>query len=204
MNESSTQPQAAPTFSGAELLHRGLIEQGVTAMFGYPGGAALPIFDVLHESPIQFLLVRHEQGAAHMADGYARASGRAGVVLATSGPGATNLVTGLATAYFDSIPVVAFTGQVKSHLIGNDAFQEADMTGISRPVTKHNVLVRRVEDVARVVNEAFWVATTSRPGPVLVDLPVDVMTARTAPIAGGRSAEIARLQAATSFTPPPD
>jgi acetolactate synthase-1/2/3 large subunit len=165
------------TRTGAELFHQALLGQGVEAIFGYPGGAALPIFDALHGSSIKFFLVRHEQGAAHMADGFARASGRPGVVLATSGPGATNLVTGLATAYFDSIPVVAFTGQVQSHLIGNDAFQEADMTGISRPVTKHNCLVRRAEDLPRIVNEAFYVATTSRPGPVLVDVPVDVMTA---------------------------
>ena len=175
----SQQPIITPlaTRTGAELFHQALLGQKVEAIFGYPGGAALPIFDALHESPIKFFLVRHEQGAAHMADGFARASGRPGVVLATSGPGATNLVTGLATAYFDSIPVVAFTGQVQSHLIGNDAFQEADMTGISRPVTKHNCLVRRAEDIPRIVNEAFYVATTSRPGPVLVDVPVDVMTA---------------------------
>ncbi len=171
--------------TGATLFHRALIRHDVQAVFGFPGGAALPIFDELSQSPIRFFLVRHEQGAAHMADGYARAGGRPGVVLVTSGPGATNLVTGLATAHFDSSPVVAFTGQVKSHLIGNDAFQEADVTGITRPVTKHNWLVRRVEDVERAVGEAFHVATTGRPGPVLIDLPVDVMTARALPCPDG-------------------
>jgi acetolactate synthase-1/2/3 large subunit len=138
----------------------------------------LPIFDVLYASPIKFILTRHEQGATHMADGYARSTGRVGVVLVTSGPGATNIVTGLATAHMDSSPVVAFTGQVRSNLIGNDAFQEADVTGITRPVTKHNFLVRRVEDLGRTVKEAFHIARTGRPGPVVVDIPTDVEMAK--------------------------
>ncbi len=162
--------------TGARIFHEMLLEQGVETMFGFPGGMVLPIFDVLYSSPIKFVLTRHEQGAAHMADGYARSTGRTGVVIATSGPGATNLVTGLATAYMDSIPVVAFTGQVRSTLIGNDAFQEADMTGITRPVTKHNMLVKRVEDLGRAIREAFHIAGTGRPGPVLVDIAVDATT----------------------------
>jgi acetolactate synthase-1/2/3 large subunit len=153
-----------------------LLSEGVDVMFGFPGGTVLPIFDVLYKSPIKFVLTRHEQGAGHMADGYARCSGKVGVVLATSGPGATNLVTALATANMDSIPMVALTGQVRSPLIGNDAFQEADMTGITRPITKHNFLVKRVEDLGRTVKEAFHLARTGRPGPVLVDIPVDVTT----------------------------
>ncbi|MCG3180989.1 MAG: Acetolactate synthase isozyme 3 large subunit [Phycisphaerae bacterium] len=188
---ASIESSSSATLTGAQLFHRALLNQGVEVMFGYPGGAALPLFDVLHDSPIRFVLVRHEQGAAHMADGYARASGRPGVVLVTSGPGATNLVTGLATAHFDSVPVVAFTGQVKSHLIGNDAFQEADVTGITRPVTKHNALCRDASAVARMVNEAFFVATTGRPGPVLVDLPVDLMNQ---PVTPGPGHERPRLR----------
>jgi len=159
---------------GAEIFHQMLLDEGVDIMFGFPGGMVLPIFDVLYRSPIKFILSRHEQGATHMADGYARATGKVGVVIATSGPGATNLVTGLATANMDSVPVVAFTGQVRSWLIGNDAFQEADITGITRPITKHNILVKRVEDLGRSVKEAFYIARTGRPGPVLVDIPVDV------------------------------
>jgi len=159
---------------GAEIFHEVLLEQGVEVMFGFPGGMVLPIFDVLYSSPIKFFLTRHEQGATHMADGYARVTGRPGVVLVTSGPGATNIVTGLANAYMDSIPMVAFTGQVKTALIGNDAFQEADMTGITRPITKHNFMVKRVEDLGRIMREAFHIATTGRPGPVLIDLPADV------------------------------
>ncbi|HNX27163.1 MAG TPA: biosynthetic-type acetolactate synthase large subunit [Phycisphaerae bacterium] len=163
--------------NGAQLLNQILIEQGVTTLFGYPGGVLLPIFDVLYDSPLKFVLTRHEQGACHMADGYARSSGKVGVVIATSGPGATNLVTGLATANMDSVPIVAITGQVKSDLIGNDAFQEADLTGITRPITKHNVLVKDVRDLGRVLNEAFYIANSGRPGPVLVDIPVDITTA---------------------------
>jgi acetolactate synthase-1/2/3 large subunit len=164
--------------SGAEVFHQMLLEEGVEIMFGFPGGAVLPIFDVLYRSPIKFILTRHEQGATHMADGYARSTGRVGVVIATSGPGATNLVTGLATANMDSIPLVAFTGQVRSNLIGNDAFQEADITGVTRPITKHNFLVKRVEDLGRTVKEAFYIARTGRPGPVLVDIAVDSTVAR--------------------------
>ena len=147
------------------------------SIFGYPGGVVLPLFDELYESMDKFVLTRHEQGAAHAADGYARSTGKVGVVLATSGPGACNLITGLATAHMDSIPMVAFTGQVKTALIGNDAFQEADVTGITRPVTKYNILVKDVKDLARVIHEAFHVARTGRPGPVLVDIPFDVSLA---------------------------
>ncbi len=162
--------------TGAQVFHEMLKEEGVEVLFGYPGGVLLPIFDEIYESPIQFVLTRHEQGACHMADGYARSTGKTGVVIATSGPGATNIVTGLATANMDSIPMVAFTGQVKTQLIGNDAFQEADMTGITRPVTKHNFLVKDVKDLGRIIKEAFYIARTGRPGPVLVDIPVDTTT----------------------------
>lgn len=165
-------------WTGAQLFEEVLRAEGAEMIFGFPGGMVLPIFDVLYRSPIKFILTRHEQGAAHMADGYARSTGKVGVVLATSGPGATNLVTGLATACMDSVPMVAFTGQVRSTLIGNDAFQEADMTGITRPVTKHNFLVKRVEDLGRVIHEAFHLARTGRPGPVLVDIPVDTTTCK--------------------------
>ncbi|MBL7071929.1 MAG: biosynthetic-type acetolactate synthase large subunit [Candidatus Omnitrophica bacterium] len=159
---------------GAEILIKALEKEGVDVIFGYPGGSVLPIFDALYDAPVKFMLTRHEQGAAHAADGYARATGKVGVCLATSGPGATNLVTGLATAYMDSVPVVAITGQVKTFLIGNDAFQEADVTGITRPVTKHNYLVKDVKELAATVKEAFHIASTGRPGPVVIDVPVDV------------------------------
>ncbi|MCE5277136.1 MAG: biosynthetic-type acetolactate synthase large subunit [Planctomycetaceae bacterium] len=161
--------------SGAQMIERTLREEGVDLIFGFPGGVVLPLFDVLYGSPIKFVLTRHEQGATHMADGYARATGKPGVVIVTSGPGATNTVTGLANANMDSIPMVVITGQVKSTLIGNDAFQEADMTGITRPITKHNFLVKRAEDLGRVLHEAFHIARTGRPGPVLVDVPVDAL-----------------------------
>jgi acetolactate synthase-1/2/3 large subunit len=160
---------------GAEILLQCLQEEGVDTVFGYPGGAVLPIYDALYESSIRHILARHEQGVAHAADGYARATGKVGVCIATSGPGATNLVTGIATAYMDSIPMVCFTGQVGTSLIGRDAFQEADITGITLPITKHNYVVERTEDVARIVKEAFYIARTNRPGPVVVDLPKDVM-----------------------------
>jgi len=160
--------------TGAEILIECLKREGVEVMFGYPGGVVLPIFDELYDSDIKFILVRHEQGAAHAADGYARATGKVGVCLATSGPGATNLTTGIANAYMDSIPIVAITGQVKTFLIGNDAFQEADVTGVTRPITKHNYLVKDTVDLARIVREAFYIASTGRPGPVLIDIPVDV------------------------------
>ena len=162
--------------SGAQILLQMLIEHGVTDAFGYPGGAILPTFDQLYDAKLNFILVRHEQGAGHMADGYARATGKPGIVIVTSGPGATNTVTPLATAYMDSIPMIVFSGQVRTYVIGNDAFQEADVTGITRPVTKRNYLVKNVKDLPRIINEAFIIATTGRPGPVLVDLPVDVTT----------------------------
>ena len=165
--------------SGAKILIESLKKEGVEIIFGYPGGQVLPIFDQLYDSSVKLMLVRHEQAAAHAADGYARATGKTGVCLATSGPGATNLVTGIATAYMDSILMVAITGQVKSFLIGNDAFQEADITGITRPITKHNYLVEDVKDLARVVKEAFHIASTGRPGPVLIDIPSDIQMQET-------------------------
>src|SRR5574341_312408 len=166
--------------TGAEIFCESLRHEGVKTVFGLPGGVVLKIFDVLcQQKDIQFILTRHEQGAAHMAEGYAKATGKAGVVLVTSGPGMTNIVTGLADAYMDSVPLVAFTGQVSTDLIGNDAFQEADNVGISRPCTKHNVLVKDVNDLAQVIKEAFYIATSGRPGPVLVDIPKDVSIART-------------------------
>jgi acetolactate synthase-1/2/3 large subunit len=163
--------------TGAEILLESLKQEGVQVVFGIPGGVVLKIFDVLHQQKdIEVVLTRHEQGAAHMAEGYAKATGKAGVTLVTSGPGMTNIVTGLADAFMDSVPLVALTGQVSTNLIGNDAFQEADNVGISRPCTKHNVLVKDVNDLARTIKEAFYIATTGRPGPVLVDIPKDVST----------------------------
>jgi len=159
--------------TGAQILWECLVREGVTDVFGYPGGAILPAYDALLEYPIRHVLVRHEQGATHMADGYARASGRVGVAIATSGPGATNMVTGIATAMMDSSPIVCVTGQVGSRLIGSDAFQEADITGITLPITKHNYLVTSAEDVAPAVREAFAVAAGGRPGPVLIDITKD-------------------------------
>jgi len=163
--------------TGAKILVEGLQHEGVEIIFGYPGGALLPVYDELYNSPMKHILVRHEQAAAHAADGYARASGRVGVCLATSGPGACNLVTGIATAYMDSIPVVAITGQVPTALLGNDAFQEADITGITTPITKYNYLVKDVADLGMVVREAFYISGTGRPGPVLIDLPKDIQNA---------------------------
>jgi len=168
--------RAEPSQSGAEILLRALKDQGVEVIFGYPGGAVLPIYDaIFNQNAIRHILVRHEQGAVHAAEGYARSTGKVGVVLVTSGPGATNAVTGLVDALMDSIPVVCLTGQVPTHLIGNDAFQEADTTGITRPATKHNYLVKRPQDLARVVHEAFYVARSGRPGPVVIDLPKDIV-----------------------------
>src|SRR5713226_2840647 len=165
--------------TGAEIFVEALRHEGVKTVFGLPGGVVLKIFDVLcQQKDIELVLTRHEQGAAHMAEGYAKATGRAGVVLVTSGPGMTNIVTGLADAYMDSVPLVAFTGQVSTDLIGNDAFQEADNVGISRPCTKHNVLVKDVNDLAQRIKEAFYIATSGRPGPVLVDIPKDVSIAK--------------------------
>ena len=162
--------------TGAQILLECLKREGVEVIFGYPGGAILPLVDELPNWGFRNILVRHEQAAVHAADGYARASGKVGVCLVTSGPGATNTVTGIATAYMDSIPVVVFTGQVPVHLIGNDAFQEADIVGITRPCTKHNYLVTDVKKLARIVREAFYIARSGRPGPVLVDLPKNVLT----------------------------
>ena len=166
--------------TGSEILLRCLIREGVDTIFGYPGGAVLPIYDSLYHEEIRHVLARHEQGAIHMAEGYARVTGKPGVVIATSGPGATNLVTGIANAYMDSIPLVCITGNVPQNLIGTDAFQEADITGITMPITKHNYFVTDVRDLARVVKEAFVIASTGRPGPVLIDIPKDVSNAKAA------------------------
>jgi acetolactate synthase I/II/III large subunit len=163
--------------TGAEILCESLTKLGVRHIFGYPGGAILPVYDALGKSKLHHILVRHEQGATHMADGYARASGGVGVAMATSGPGATNMVTGIATAMLDSSPVVCITGQVSSKLLGSDAFQEIDITGITMPITKHNVVVSRAEDIARTVREAFLIANSERPGPVLVDITKDAQQA---------------------------
>jgi len=161
--------------TGAEIVVQSLIEEGVDHLFGYPGGAVLNIYDAIHQQDgLQHILVRHEQAATHAADGYARSTGKPGVVLVTSGPGATNAVTGIATAYMDSIPMVVLTGQVPLHLIGNDAFQEVDSVGITRPVVKHNFLVEDIKDLAATIKKAFYVATTGRPGPVVVDIPKDI------------------------------
>ncbi len=170
-----------PELTGSDILVECLLREGVDVVFGYPGGAILPTYDALYKyrDYIHHVLVRHEQGSSHMADGYARASGKVGVCMATSGPGATNLVTGLATAMMDSVPVVAITGQVPTAAIGSDAFQETDVTGVTLPVTKHNYLVTDVEELAYVVREAFHIARTGRPGPVLIDLPKDVQNAKT-------------------------
>src|SRR3979411_2980134 len=163
--------------TGSQILWECLEQQGVTTVFGYPGGAILPAYDALKYSNIHPVLVRHEQGATHMADGYARAGGGVGVAIATSGPGATNLVTGIATAMMDSSPIVCITGQVGSKLIGYDAFQETDITGITLPITKHNYLVTRAEDLAAAMREAFWLAKSGRPGPVLIDVTKDAQQA---------------------------
>jgi acetolactate synthase-1/2/3 large subunit len=165
------------TLTGAEIVWATLVGEGVTDVFGYPGGAILPIYDALRKFPIHHPLVRHEQGAAHMADGYARASGKVGVAMATSGPGATNLITGIATAMLDSIPIVCITGNVSSKVLGTDAFQEVDITGITLPVTKHNILVNRAEDIAHALRYAFQIARSGRPGPVLVDITKDAQQA---------------------------
>ena len=161
--------------NGAQIFLESLIREQVKVIFGYPGGSVLDVYNYLYESKLQHILVRHEQAAVHAADGYARATGDVGVCLVTSGPGATNTVTGIATAYMDSIPIVVFTGQVPTMLIGNDAFQEADIVGITRPCTKHNYLVREVKEIAATIKEAFYIARSGRPGPVLVDLPKDVL-----------------------------
>jgi acetolactate synthase-1/2/3 large subunit len=169
---------SAEPISGADIVIKALVDQGVDVVFGYPGGAVLPIYDSLFkQNSLRHVLVRQEGGAVHAAEGYARSTGKVGVVLVTSGPGATNAVTGLTDALMDSVPVVCLTGQVPTHLIGNDAFQEADTTGITRPCTKHNYLVRSVDELARVMHEAFYIAKSGRPGPVVIDLPKDVLFA---------------------------
>ena len=164
--------------TGAQIIWETLVKEGVEVVFGYPGGAIMPAYDAMLGYPsIHHVLVRHEQGAAHMADGYARASGKVGVCMATSGPGATNLVTGIATAMLDSSPIVCITGQVTSSLLGSDAFQETDITGVTLPITKHNYLVTRAEDIAPTIREAFFIAKSGRPGPVLVDITKDAQQA---------------------------
>jgi acetolactate synthase-1/2/3 large subunit len=176
MGHSSQNDSPSPhttRLTGSEITWATFVGEGVSDVFGYPGGAILPIYDAMRKFPIRHILVRHEQGATHMADGYARASGRVGVAIATSGPGATNMVTGLATAMMDSVPIVCITGQVSSKVLGSDAFQEVDITGISLPITKHNYLVTRPEDIASALREAFLVARSGRPGPVLVDITKD-------------------------------
>ena len=166
---------AAKNLNGGQIVCEALLNEGVDVVFGLPGGAILPLYGELSSYPkLRHILVRHEQGAAHAADGYARATGKVGVVFATSGPGATNLITGLATAMMDSVPMVAITGQVGRAAIGTDAFQETDITGVTLPVTKHNYLVMRAEDLGPTLHEAFHIARTGRPGPVLIDIPKDV------------------------------
>ncbi|MBN1817259.1 MAG: biosynthetic-type acetolactate synthase large subunit [Sedimentisphaerales bacterium] len=176
-NKTSETTARPPRKPGSQIIVDTLIEQGADVLFGYLGGVVLPLFDKLYDAPIRFIIPRHEQGGCHMADAYARATGKVGVVIATSGPGATNLTTGLANAMMDSVPIVAITGQVRTELIGNDAFQEADTTGITRPVTKHNEIVKDPSLLAQTIREAFYIASTGRPGPVLVDIPVDMQTA---------------------------
>src|SRR6187455_1879091 len=165
--------------TGAEMVIEALADQGVQHIFGYPGGAVLPIYDaIFQQQMVQHILVRHEQGAVHAAEGYARSTGKVGCVLVTSGPGATNAMTGITDALMDSIPIVVITGQVPTHLIGTDAFQECDTVGITRHCTKHNYLVRNIEDLPRILHEAFYVASNGRPGPVVVDIPKDVQFAK--------------------------
>src|SRR4051794_25183906 len=190
------------TFTGSQILCRALLQQGVDVLFGYPGGAIMPFYHALPEYPgLRHVLVRHEQAAAHAADGYARASGRAGVCVATSGPGATNLVTGLATAHMDSTPVVAITGQVSRTMLGRDAFQETDIIGITQPITKHNRLVEDVTELAEAVREAFYIAQEGRPGPVLIDVPKDVQNQRGRWEVGKRGSH--GMEPGSSSTSPP-
>src|SRR5436305_7758945 len=169
---------ANPLLSGANILLNCLVREGVDLIFGYPGGVTLPLYDAMYDHQIRHVLVRHEQNAAFAAQGYYRSTGRTGVCCATSGPGATNLVTGLVDAMMDSIPLVAITGQVTSKLIGSDAFQEADTFGITRPATKHNFMVKTVQELPQIIHEAFYIAASGRPGPVLVDIPKDIFQAR--------------------------
>src|SRR2546428_8680474 len=171
----TTEAMEARELTGSQILCEALMREGVELLYGYPGGAIMPFYDALTSySKLHHVLVRHEHAGARAADGYARATGKVGVCVATSGPGATNLVTGLATAYMDSTPIVAITGQVARHLIGRDAFQETDVLGVTQPITKHNFLVQRIEDIADIVHEAFRIARSGRPGPVLIDVPKDV------------------------------
>jgi len=186
MSKDTPPPSAPARKPGSQIIVDTLLEQGVEVMFGYLGGVMLPLFDKLYGSPIRFIIPRHEQGGCHMADAYARTTGRVGVIVATSGPGATNLTTGLATAMMDSVPLVALTGQVRTELIGNDAFQEADTTGITRPITKHNVIVKNPNELASTIREAFYIASTGRPGPVLVDIPVDMQVTEVVPTPPGK------------------
>ena len=180
----------------ARVILEALKREGVDTIFGFPGGVLLPLYDALYDFDINHILVRHEQGAGHAADGYARASGKVGVCMATSGPGATNLVTPIANAYMDSVPMVAITGQVSRHLIGLDSFQEADVTGITLPIVKHSYLVKNSADLPRIIREAFYIAGTGRPGPVVVDIPVDVTKEDMEFDRGGASADApAGLQA---------
>src|SRR5687767_7375408 len=180
--DATAQPAIGPeraAMYGSEVVLQPLVEPGAEVVFAYPGGAVLPIYDaIFKQDKIRHILVRHEQGAVHMAEGYARATGRVGVVLVTSGPGATNAVTGIANAYMDSTPIVVITGQVPKHLIGTDAFQEVDTVGITRPCVKHNYLVREARDLPAIVREAFHLARSGRPGPVVIDIPKDVTAAR--------------------------
>src|SRR5437763_7313533 len=178
--QQTSQPDEMRELAGSHILCEALIREGVKLLYGYPGGAIMPFYDALTDYPtLHHVLVRHEQAAAHAADGYARATGNVGLCVATSGPGATNLVTGLATAYMDSTPLVAITGQVARHFIGRDAFQETDVLGVTQPITKHNFLVQRIEDLADIVHEAFKLARSGRPGPVLIDVPKDVQFSKT-------------------------
>jgi acetolactate synthase-1/2/3 large subunit len=187
MAAAKEQAMAVEELTGAGIVIKALLDQGVEVIFGYPGGAVLPLYDELYkQNSLRHILVRHEQAAVHSAEGYARSTGKVGVVLVTSGPGATNAVTGLTDALMDSVPIVCLTGQVPTHLIGNDAFQEADTTGITRPCTKHNYLVKNIADLARTIHEAFYVARSGRPGPVVVDLPKDILQAKSK-YAGGAS-----------------
>ena len=193
--ETAAPAASAEVLTGAETVVRALVDNGVEVLFGYPGGAVLPIYDALfHEPRLKHVLVRHEQGATHAAEGYARSTGKCGVVLVTSGPGATNAVTGIVDALMDSIPLVVITGQVPTALIGSDAFQECDTVGITRSATKHNVLIRDVNDLARAVHEAFYIATSGRPGPVLIDIPKDVQFAK-APYQGKTEVKFAHAYA---------
>src|SRR3989454_7908115 len=192
----SSEAMEARELTGSQILCEALMREGVELLYGYPGGAIMPFYDALTSYPtLHHILVRHEQAAAHAADGYARATGKVGVCVATSGPGATNLVTGLATAYMDSTPIVAITGQVARHFIGRDAFQETDIIGVTQPITKHNFLVRNIEDLADIVHEAFKLALGGRPGPVLIDVPKDIQLSKTqySPSASVNSRECYRV-----------